>query len=258
MEMEETTQPAKHRRVGYGPIAAVLVTVGVYFASQVAVGLLVSLLPLITGWSVERLQDWLSESVGAQFITILLVEAVTLWLIWLFLQARKVSLKKIGLVRPQLRDIAYAVAGYIVYFALFIAISALTKALIPGLDLEQEQEIGFSKATSGTALLLVFASLVVLPPVTEEIVARGFLYTGLRSKLSFANAAVITSVLFALAHLQWGSGNALLWVAALDTFVLSLILVFLREKTGSLWSPILVHLFKNGLAFTLLFIFKVV
>ena len=101
--------------------------------------------------------------------------------------------------------------------------------------------------------MLVFISLVLLPPVVEEIVARGFLYTGLRSKLPKIVAALITSALFAAAHLQWGSGAPLLWVAALDTFTLSLVLVYLREKTGGLAASMGVHMLKNGLAFVVLF-----
>lgn len=255
MEQKEPTQ--KTSKVGYGPLSAILVTIGVYFFAQLVVGLAVSLLPLLTGWDTQQLREWLTGSAFAQFGTILLVEVITLWLIWRFLKGRQVLLSKIGLVWPRMRDVGYALAGYAVYFVLFIAISVLAREFVPGLDLEQEQEIGFNKQTTGAALWLIFASLVILPPVTEEIVVRGFLFTGLRNKLSFVTTAIITSVLFAAAHLQWGSGNALLWVAALDTFVLSLILVYLREKTGSLWSPILIHMFKNGLAFMLLFIFKV-
>lgn len=257
MIVKETETTAKHKRQGYGPIAAVLVTVGVYFASQIFVGLVVSLLPIVNGWSLEKLQDWLDTSAAAQFVMILAVEAITLWLIWLFLRLRRVKLKTIGLVKPEYGDVAYGLAGYAVYFVLFVMISVVARLLLPGLDMEQEQEIGFSKDITGLALAYVFASLVLLPPITEEIVTRGFLYTGLRKKLSVVTSAIVTSILFAAAHLQWGSGNGLLWVAALDTFVLSLILVYLREKTGSLWAPITVHMLKNGLAFTLLFIFKV-
>jgi len=255
---QDSAQPPKYRHIGYGPIAAIIVTVSAFFGAQIIVGLLIGLLPAVMRWEIDRVEALLAESVPAKFLIILFVEVLTLWLLWLFVRSRKVTLKSIGLVRPEVRDISYAIVGYVAYFALFIAISIVAKAAVPGLDLNQEQEIGFSRGTSGGALWLVFASLVILPPVTEEIVMRGFLYTGLRNKLPKLAAAFITSVLFAAAHLQWGSGNALLWVAALDTFVLSMILVYLRDKTGSLWSPILVHMFKNGLAFVLLFIYKVV
>ena len=39
----------------------------------------------------------------------------------------------------------------------------------------------------------------------------------------------------------------------LDTFILSLVLIYLREKTGGLWASITLHAFKNGVAFVALF-----
>lgn len=255
--MEDTERPAKRHKTGYGPVAAILVTVGAFFAAQGAAIVLVSLLPLITGWSVEKLQTWLTESTFAQFLTVLIMEAMTLWLLWVFLNIRKVSLRSIGLVGPRTRDVGYALAGIAVYLVSYVLIASLMSEIFPGLDTEQEQQLGFSKDIVGISLLFAFISLVVLPPITEEIVMRGFLYTGLRKKLPKIVAAVITSILFAAAHLQWGSGAALLWIAALDTFVLSMVLVYLREKTGSLWSPVLVHAIKNATAFFLLFIIKV-
>lgn len=245
----------KNESIKYGPVAAIAITIGTFFASQFLVGLSFGLLPVLLGWDVSRVDSWLTESVLARFMTILAVEAVMLWLLWQFMKSRNISLASIGLVKPEIRDISYAIIGYVSYFVLFIALTIAVKGFFPGLDLEQEQQIGFSRSTTGNALWLVFASLVILPPIAEEIVCRGFLYTGLRNKLPKITAAIITSIIFAAAHLQWGSGNALLWAAALDTFVLSIILVYLRDKTESLWSPILVHMIKNGLAFSLLFIF---
>ena len=85
---------------------------------------------------------------------------------------------------------------------------------------------------------------------------RGFLFTGLTQKMNVVLAAIVTSIIFAAAHLQWGSGAPLLWAAAADTFTLSMVLVWLRHKTGSLWPGIGVHFIKNGIAFLALFVFK--
>lgn len=252
----ERPHATENDRPKYGPFAAIFVTVGAFFASQLLVGLAIGLLPALLGWEVARVEALLKDSVLAQFLTILAVEVVLLWLLWQFMKSRRISLRSIGLVKPEYRDITYAIFGYIAYFALLVVLTALVQDIFPGVDFEQEQEIGFNRSTTGSALWLVFASLVILPPITEEIVCRGFLYTGLRNKLPKIVAAIITSIIFALAHLQWGSGNPLLWAAAVDTFILSMVLVYLREKTGSLWSPILVHMMKNGLAFALLFVFR--
>jgi membrane protease YdiL (CAAX protease family) len=40
-----------------------------------------------------------------------------------------------------------------------------------------------------------------------------------------------------------------MWAAAFDTFILSVVLVYLREKTGALYAGMLVHMLNNLLAF---------
>ncbi len=252
----------------YGPLATIAITLGIFFGAQI-IGALIFVLGYTLYVSVRVYGADLShffQSLKAfvdvlgtfelkpltVFFEVFCIEAVTLWTLHLILKYRKLNFHNLGLNKPQAKHIAYALAGFGVYFVLYILGIIAAKALIPSLNIDQKQEIGFSAATKGIALVPVFLSLVILPPFTEEIVARGFLFGGLRTKLPFASAAVITSTLFAAAHLGEAS-NGLLWVAAVDTFILSLVLCYLREKTGSLWPSIGVHALKNGLAFIVLF-----
>lgn len=76
----------------------------------------------------------------------------------------------------------------------------------------------------------------------------------LKKALSLWPAVILTSLIFASAHLPEGGSAGPLYIAAIDTFVLSLVLIFLREKTGSLWAGITLHAAKNGIAFVYLFI----
>lgn len=255
MDLDKQLETSKH--ITWGPVAAVIVTIATYFGAQIIAGMIIAIYPLLNMWSYERTAKWLESSTVGQFVFVAIVESLTLWMIWIFLKSRKAKISDIGLKKPRSRDVGYALLGFGMYFVLYIIVVQVASRLFPSLDVEQKQELGFNTATSGKMLWLVFVSLVILPPVTEEIVVRGFLYTGLRSKLRIVNAAIITSILFAAAHLQFGSGNALLWVAGLDTLILSFVLIYLREKTDSLWPCIGVHMIKNGLAFTALFIFKV-
>jgi membrane protease YdiL (CAAX protease family) len=94
----------------------------------------------------------------------------------------------------------------------------------------------------------------VLPPLAEEIMVRGFIYTSFRKTMRIVPAAIITSLLFASAHLPEGGAAGPLYIAAIDTFVLSMVLIYLREKTGSLWASISLHAMKNGIAFAALFL----
>ncbi len=241
-------------KINWGALESVGITVTLYFGSQLIAALALYIYGSLQGLSGDQFSDWLTDSVVAQFVFVLIVEFLVVWGLKSFLKKRKASFKTIGLIKPAARDIGWSLIGFAIYFTLFIAISIAAKSLIPSLDVEQNQEIGF-EAAQGASLALVFISLVVLPPVVEEILMRGFLYTGLKKQLPKIWAVIITSVLFALAHLQAGSDKPLLWIAAIDTFTLSLVLIYLREKTGGLWASIGLHTLKNFIAFLALFVF---
>ncbi|MBI3624143.1 CPBP family intramembrane metalloprotease [Candidatus Saccharibacteria bacterium] len=254
-EFSEAPEPqTEARHLPWGPISAITITLSVYFGSQFLAGFVISLYPVIKGWTNQQATNWLTQSVYGQFFFIVLAETITLWLLWWFLKHRRARPSQIGLKKPRLIDSIYALAGFGVYFGIYISALGLLQRLVPHLNTGQKQDLGFSTTTAGPALIAVFVSLVLLPPLVEEIVARGFLYTGLRSKLPKVAAAVITSLLFAAAHLQFGTGKTLLWAAAVDTFILSLVLVYLRDKTDRLWAPIMLHMLKNGIAFVSLFV----
>lgn len=213
------------------------------------------LYPQALHWNTATTEEWLSNSAGAQFMYVLITEALTLVVLWLFWRAYKRGAVReaLGLARlPRWKDIGHALVGVIIYFALYMVFFGVINALIP-VDTSQEQAVGFDHARGG-ALVMAFVSLVILPPIVEEITFRGFLLSGLKRRFGVIPAAVLTSLLFAAPHLLTGE-DSLLWVAAIDTFSLSLVLCYLREKTGSLYAPIVVHALKNSIAFLALFVF---
>jgi len=93
--------------------------------------------------------------------------------------------------------------------------------------------------------VLTFISLVVLPPIAEEIMVRGFLYSSLKKAMRILAGRVADECDFLRPRLtgrrQWQPAL----YAALDTFVLSLVLIYLREKTGSLWASINIARFQK-------------
>ena len=240
----------------WDPIQTIILTIGVYLSSQLVASFLILTVPLLFGVTSSGLENWLEGAVG-QFMYVLMIEGFVLLLIWGLLRVKKSSFTDIGLAWPRPKDVGMAVLGFGVYFLLYLVIAAVAKLIFPSLDFNQEQIVGFDTARANWELVLVFFSLVVMPPLVEEILARGFLYTGLKTKWPTWVAVVVTSTMFAVAHLQFGSGAPLLWIAAIDTFTLSLVLIYLREKTGNLGAPIALHMLKNFVAFMLLFIFRV-
>ena len=163
------------------------------------------------------------------------------------LRRRKTSLKVIGLDRlPSWTDIGLAPLVFIGYTLVVTVVLALVTAWIPAFPADQVQDIGFKAFGTRADNILAFITLVVLAPLAEETLFRGYLYGKLKGHVPAIAAAVATSLLFGIAHLQWNVG--------IDVFVLSLALCGLRSLTGSIWSGVLVHMVKNGIAYYFLFI----
>lgn len=247
---------SKGRKIS--PLLALVSVPIIYFAAQILTINLIAAYQLSQGLSINEVETWLRTGLVGPFTSSLTVATVGIFLVYLLLRLLRISWTYIGLIRPKSGDLFSALLGYGWYLLLYFGVALVVGVALPFIDFDQQQQLGFSTDIAGSALALVFVSLVIVPPLYEEVLTRGLLFTGLRGRLSFPVAAIITSLLFGAAHLQWGSGAPLLWVAAIDTFVLSLVLVYLRERTGSLWPCIGLHAIKNLVAFTLLFVFKVV
>jgi uncharacterized protein len=103
-------------------------------------------------------------------------------------------------------------------------------------EIEQQQD---------TLKLVALGLLVVIAaPISEEVFFRGFLFGGLRGRMSFWPAAVISGLLFGLVHLPGGP----LQVPPLVVF--GVLLAWLYERTGSLGPPILMHAIQNTISFS--------
>jgi membrane protease YdiL (CAAX protease family) len=238
-----------------GPLVAILgfiVVLSVYGLSQLA-GLIILIYPAIKHWSGSQSNYWLNHSIYAQFWFVLVAEAVTVGAIFFVLKLYKVDIKGIGLRKPKLQDPLYGIAAFIPYYILYIALLELVSVFYKGINVSQQQNIGFNSVHGAAQLIVTFISLVILPPVAEEIMFRGFLYSSLKKGVKAIPTALITSVLFASAHLAEGVGGAF-WIGAIDTFTLSIVLISLRELTGGLWSSMTLHGLKNGVAYVVLYI----
>jgi membrane protease YdiL (CAAX protease family) len=173
-------QPEASKGRGLGPWSSVLMTLAIYFGTQIAA------LALFLWYAQSRHLDfntWMDQSTVAQFSYLLVVQALTLLVLWRYLQSRGVTPAEIGLKKPSIGNLLYAVPIYGLYFLILIAAMAFVERFVPAINVNQDQQIGFQHAKSTGALAFVFVSLVILPPLVEEIMVRGFLYSGLRKRL---------------------------------------------------------------------------
>lgn len=257
--------------VKWNPWIGVLLVIAIYIASQF-VGLVILIYPILNHWTATRSTNWLNNSIYAQFIYILIVETFTVLAVLQLLKWFKVDKKVIGLRRPKAKDPLYALIAAPIYYVLYIIAVMVISTFVKGLNVSESQNVGFNHVHGIAQLTVTFISLVVLPPIAEEVLVRGFLYSSLKEgfqkvkkfKVWFISptfkkrnpqlaAALVTSVIFASAHLPEGT-SGLLWIAFIDTFILSMVLVTLREKTGGLWSGMILHALKNGVAYYVLYL----
>lgn len=136
--------------------------------------------------------------------------------------------------------------GFCVYFVLSSLFLYVASQII---TIPQSQQVTGFAPNNPLALVLAFTALVLVVPVAEELIFRGFIFKGVRSAFSFPVTALVVSLLFAVAHGDIAVG--------VDVFALSLVVCYLREKTGSVWPGILLHATKNGVAFLMLFVYNV-
>ncbi|HEU5122338.1 MAG TPA: type II CAAX endopeptidase family protein [Candidatus Saccharimonadales bacterium] len=214
-----------------------------FFVAQALLMLVVLLLQLF-GVPLQYVNETMLQTVAAALIyvlTLVIVVGVPWWI------RRSVTNKKeLGLSRlPSWLDIGLAPAGLVIYLIL-TAIFTSVALIVPGFDANQMQETGFANLSHRYEYFLAFATLVVIAPLAEEILFRGYLYGKLRKYIPVWLAVLLTSLLFAAVHGQWN--------VAVDVFALSLVLCTLREITGNIWASFLLHVLKNGIAYYLLFI----
>ncbi len=237
------------------PIVVIISGFLIFFIAQFAGIFALSFYALLRGWSTAQSNAWINNSITAQFVYVFIAEVVMVGLIYFALKFYNQSLASIGLKRKfKWHYIAYALMAYPVYLAFFLLASKLVIGLFPTLNVNQAQQIGFNSVHGGYQLALTFISLVVLPPIAEEVLFRGFIFEGLKKAMPVVLAGILVSVIFAAAHLPEGGASGPLWIGAIDTFILSLVLVYLKQKTKSLWPGILLHALKNLIAFMVLFV----
>lgn len=86
-----------------------------------------------------------------------------------------------------------------------------------------------------------FPMIVVVAPLTEELVFRGILVRGLAIRYGARRGIVFGALIFALAHL---------YPAKLPgVFAGGLMLGWLVLRTGSVWPGVFAHMLNNGIAF---------
>ena len=91
--------------------------------------------------------------------------------------------------------------------------------------------------------LLFMAMAVLVAPLVEETVFRGYLYPLLAKYFGVATSVIVTGVLFGLMH---GAQLGWTWSLVFVLILVGVILTFVRARTGSVFASFLLHLGYNS------------
>lgn len=186
-------------------------------AISIPAGLLLSVVPY----------DW-SVLIGA----VLFIVIPGIWLVYRMTPGPRAALRLFGLVRSPWPKGKMTVFGLLSVSWLIVEVLILL-AFDTG-DLSLEDAIRPEFLDRPFALVNCFLIAVILAPVFEELVFRGFLFGGLKSRMGGWGAASLTSTIFALLH-----GYSV--IGLLATFGYGMVFCWLYARSGSLWPGIVAH-----------------
>ena len=190
--------------------------------------LYLAVLPYVSGPALDLLERLLGTRLGESVrnaIYYYVVFALVVIVFWGYLgRTTRAFLDRPGGV------LASAGLGLVAFYGLNEICGRLLGLVLEGqVNLNDEAIVGRMVDAPRTTILIV----VVLAPVVEEILMRGFVLDGLRGSCGAAAALLVSSLMFAVLHFNM--------VQTLSALVCGLGLGLLYLKTGSVFCCILAH-----------------
>jgi membrane protease YdiL (CAAX protease family) len=226
------------RRLGLGWIG--LAWIGMLFTA-LAIGLIGGIVrgdpaPVVMGWGIS---DFAVFAIAVYVVGV----ALAVGILWRLMKGRGIDRARIGL-RGRLGGPAavQALLAVVVGCALY----ALTEAVVTHLGIGMYWVAKTAPLVIHNALdlTLVVVFAVVLGPILEEVLFRGYLFTALRERgFGFFGAALLSGAVFASTHVYLGPG--------VMAFILvwSFLPAFLYWRHGSLHAAVLFHVLNNLIAY---------
>jgi membrane protease YdiL (CAAX protease family) len=170
----------------------------------------------------------------AQSALIVLLELAYLLPVILIFAWRRVPWKSVGFGKFDLSTMGIGcgllVGGYIIIILHNILLYVL------GVDTQGEEIVKvFTELNSPVWFFIVGA---VFAPLVEETFFRGFLFQGFRARYGWQAAMLLSSAIFAAAHLDL--------VALIPTFILGNVLAYVYHRSNSIWPGVILHFLVNA------------
>ena len=222
----------------------VVILVGAWFGMQIVLGGILVLAAKAIPAAAIFLNAARAGDITASFVLDLLSVAVGLIIVAVYLRRYKVGWSAVGWRRVGvLRAMRYLFGILFVFILIANLAFILVKFLVPGFNANQAQTNYFTSAVT-THRSLALVALVLIPPIFEETIFRGFIFPAISKRIGVIWGAIFSSIIFGIAH---GQPNLFVYTA-----ILGLLLCFMYRRMGSIFPGIALHMLNNLLAFVAL------
>ena len=157
------------------------------------------------------------------------------------MRIRHIPFSDLGSLTLNKRDLYYGT----LFLAAFIVLEEIYMWI-----LDIEMPMGFLEFMLSEPLILGLISVVIIAPIAEEFIFRGFLYSQLsRTKIGPWGAVTLSSLLWTVIHFQY---EVLILIVL---FIFGIFLGYIRMAYKSLSLPIMLHGINNLFAFLMAYYF---
>ncbi len=191
----------------------------------------------LTWWfdtGVRGMPDFSGDGVAITLV-IFVSTPVQVGLLMLFAQRTGFSAADyLGWVVPRRSEVMFGVVAVV---ALILVANAVSWLIGRGLVTQFQSDIFHTAGAAGfMPLVLLWLAVVVLTPIGEETLFRGFLFRGwLKQPRDAWPVIVVTALIWALVHVQYD------WYVTGQVFVFGLLLGWMRWATHSTLLTVVLH-----------------
>lgn len=151
-----------------------------------------------------------------------------------------------------LYDIGIGILSWLIAFPSALLISQVMVLILThylGYTLEDQSAVIHMKKSleDPNLFMATLFAVVLVVPILEEMLFRGFLQSSIRNYLSPFSSILISSILFSWFHFSFNQGMNNFNILT-SLFVLALFLGFLRERQGNLLPSIALHATFNAIS----------
>jgi len=175
-----------------------------------------------------------SKAKLAQSALIVLLELAYLLPVILIFAWRRTSWKALGFGRFDPNTLGLGCGLLVGAYILIILHNLLLSFL--GVDTQGEEILKVFKELNSPIWFFIVGA--VIAPFVEETFFRGFLFQGFRERYGWKLGMLLSSAIFAAAHLDL--------VALIPTFILGNVLAYVYHRSNSLWPGIFLHFLVNA------------